>query len=233
MTNICNALTKKGTPCVYRSKDDSGRCAIHRPRQMSVVETEVLPELGNEPLDMGILTKTFPREIIREMLKNMNAFDMVNFAKANRSCNRFVKAFDLINNSWKIAYPRFVKTFKATPCLINAQTAKEYDIPIVQGQDLIVFPFDMVGSLFIEKMIHKSVKIKFKILDEETTNWTHDRSQDRAEFGKKFVKLYKTQRIIVDSQFVRWNFQEMFIMWSRISRNLQEYQSKHPEMKLL
>lgn len=230
MKILCKAKTKKGTPCQNKPNLNSKFCRIH----VSTKSPEPLPSESDDPifieqseLDIGDLTNYFPNEIIHEMLKYLNIFDLINFSIVNRSCGRFVKKYKMIPNSMKIRFKNFVEYFKEKQSIMNSEKAIEYGIPVCQGQQLIVYPSRFIGMKKVELLVRKGVCVKFKQSD-ENCSWVYNKNEFPS-FDYNFVPMNKTTKHILESSSVKWNMREMYLHVESMNRYLQEYRMKHPE----
>ena len=97
---LCKAKMKKGTRCQNNPKPNSEFCKVHQSSKPTEVPPPTEPEetiyIDHSELDMGELSVHFPNEIIYEMLKYLNVFELTDFSMLNRSCYRFVKVYRMI-----------------------------------------------------------------------------------------------------------------------------------------
>lgn len=230
MTKIlCKAITKKGTHCQNTPKSDSDFCKIHQPSVP--VQPDPEPEepmyVEHSELEMGELTIYFPNEIIREILKYLNIFDLTNFSMTNRSCHRFVKVYHMIPKNEKKKYQKFIEYFKDKQSLVNVEKAKEYHIPVCDGQQLVIYPSRFIGMKKIELLVRRGVDVKFKEIHNDIV-WVYNKNE-LPSIEKDFVHLNKAMKHLLDSKMIKWNIRELYLHVDEIVRYLEDYRKKHPE----
>jgi hypothetical protein len=226
---LCKAKTKKGTPCQNNSKTNSQFCTRHQ----STTPIPFIPQLEDpifiqhSDLEMGSLTEYFPNEIIREILKHLNVFDLVNFSMTNTSCGRFVKAYRMIPKDTQIRYKNFLDFFKEKQSIVNVEKAIEYDIPVYEGQQLIIYPTKFIGMKKIDLLMRKGVKIKMKE-DNGNISWINNKNE-YPSFEKNFIPLNKSMKHLLDSKLIKWNTRQMYLHVEDINRRFEIYRSNHPD----
>jgi hypothetical protein len=234
MTKIlCKATTKKGFRCQNNPKTDSEFCKVHhtsKPIQPPPSESEEEPMyIDHSTLDMGDLTDHFPNEIIREMLKYLNVFDLIQFSMTNRSCHNFVKTYKMVPKDMKIRYNHFLEFFNEKQCIINVEKAMEYNIPVYEHQQLIIYPTRFISMKKIELLIKKGIKIKFKKdHNDNITSWVYNK-KELPSFEKDFIHLNKATKHLLDSKLIKWNRRELYIHIEKMTRYLEDYRMNHPE----
>lgn len=233
--STCNANTKKGKKCMNSTIHPSGLCIIHRPKKIEKSEEVTIQKLDG--LEMGDLSKLFPNEIIYEILKYLDIFELSKFSTVSVSCHRFMKYYDMIGAKTKESYKMFVTDFKEKPCIFNIETAQKYNIPYPSGQQLILCPKSIIDRAFIDSLIQNGKKIEFEIhRDTEQISWYYESSthveslaSDRNIFAKNFLVVPSTMRAVVDSKLIDWNIRELYLYYQRTMNHLNLYCKKHTE----
>jgi hypothetical protein len=233
--STCNANTKKGKKCMNSTIHPSGLCIIHRPKKIEKSEEVTIQNLDG--LEMGDFTKLFPNEIIYEILKYLDIFELSKFSIVNVSCHRFVKYYPMIHSKTKENYKMFMMDYKEKPSIINMETAKKYNIPYPSGQQLILYPKSMVDLAFIVSLIQNGKKLEFEIQRETgKIDWYYDKSthienltNDRTIFAKNFLVVPSTMRTIVESDLIQWNFRELYLYYQQMINHINIYCKQHRE----
>jgi hypothetical protein len=232
---LCKAKTKKGTPCQNNPNPSSQFCKIHHsanqpPIQISQQEPEEPPiYIDHSELEMGDLSIHFPNEIIFEILKYLNVFELVQFSMMNRSCMNFVKTYRMIPKDAKMRYEKFIEIFNEKQSIINVEKAMEYYIPVYKEQQLIIYPSRFISMKKIELLIRKGIKVKFKKdHNDNVISWIYNKNE-LSSFEKDFIQINKGMKHLLVSKMIKWNRRELYLHIENISNYLQEYRMKYPD----
>ena len=228
----CKGITKKGELCMRISKHASGFCSLHQPKspKKSTVQ-ESRPSSESYEWEMGDLSDHFPPEIMREILLNLNIFDLSRFSRVNRCCQKVVKDFKLIDGVEVKLFQSFVKSFKNKPTIVGYDIAKKYRIPHPR-QHLILYPKEILRLTYIDSRIQARSKIKYRENKKGEVLFSIDKSHFEA-FTRKFLCVPSTMTLdVLAGPSTIWNFQDIFLHYRKMKTRVDQYQEGNPNLKL-
>jgi hypothetical protein len=176
---------------------------------------------------MGDLT-ILPNELICEILKYLNVFEKIDFSKVNRSCRRFITGFEMVPNNVRVRFLNFLSLFKEKQSILNVEKALEYNIPVVKGQQFVIYPTKCIPTKKIEMLVRKGVVVKFQKDSVQNTTWGFNDNLF-PNFEKDFVYLNKAMKHIIHSKMIDWNVKAMYLYVEDLLQYLDEYRLKYPD----